>query len=68
MIFLQIDKLIESYEHIYLDLDDETKRLKTLRLYEEYLQTRLCAELNKIPGRRNEDRLVKSRRLLLLSY
>ena len=32
MIFLQIDKLIESYEHMYLDLDDETKRLKTLRL------------------------------------
>ena len=51
VMFLQVNKLIESYEHIYLDLDDRNKAVENLKALEEYLQTRLCAELNKIPDR-----------------
>ena len=49
IMFLQVHKLIENYEHIYLDLDDRNKAVENLKALEEYLQTKLCAELNKIP-------------------
>jgi gp21 protein len=47
--FLQVNKLIENYEHIYLDLDDRNKAVENLKALEEYLQTKLCVERNKIP-------------------
>lgn len=49
LMYLQTDKLISGYCPVYLDLDDRNKAVESLKALEEYLQTKFCVEVDRLP-------------------
>lgn len=46
--FLKADKLLNNQTPLKLDLDDRNKSVESLKALEEYLQTKLCVESDRV--------------------
>ncbi|HEM2744413.1 TPA: DUF3800 domain-containing protein [Streptococcus suis] len=48
LMFLKADKLLNNQTPLKLDLDDRNKSVESLKALEEYLQTKLCVESDRV--------------------